>query len=452
MVVSGSSYLKNYLRILRLGLPILVGQLGMIVVGFADNSMVGHYSTDALASASFVNNVFNIAILMCIGFTYGLTPLIGALYATRSDDSIGTTLRVGLRLNVFFALVVTAVMTVLYFNVGHLGQPEHLLPLIRPYFVIYLAGILPIAIFNAFAQWAYAINSTRMPMWIILAANMLNIGGNYILIFGHLGFPEMGLTGAGISTLVSRWVCPAAIAAIFLRGRRYRRYHFGFFHSRSERGLAGKIFRTSFPISLQMGLETGSFSVAAMMSGWLGHLQLASFQIIVIVGSLGFCVYYSMSAAVSVLVANAAGVSDTRRMRRVAFAGYHLLLFLAVVASAVFVCFGRGLIGIFTDDPDVVTMTMSLIFPLVLYQLCDATQINFASSLRGTANVMPMLWIAFFSYVIVGVPLTYLLGFTFGMGIYGIVLSFSGSLFCAAFLFLYFFLRTTRTRLSGSVR
>ncbi len=439
-----AKYKKDYISILKLGLPILIGQLGMIVVGFADNVMVGRYSTEALASASFVGNVFNVAILACMGFTYGLTPLIGALFTQKRYSAIGEILRNGIVLNVLFSLLVSAVMTVLYFNVDKMGQPEELLPLIRPYYLLFLAGMLPISLFNVFAQWAYAINRSKMPMWIILVANVVNVIGNYVLIYGKFGCPELGLTGAGISTLLSRILCLICILVVFFGRKEYREYKDGFMLSRVSMDRVKHVFRTSWPVSLQMALETGAFSCAAIMAGWLGKVPLASFQVLLIVGTLGFCVYYSMATSVSVLVANASGMDDRKAMRRVAFAGYHIILLLATIASVVFVLFGKPLICIFSEDSEVIMTSVSLIFPLVLYQYGDATQINFANALRGTSNVMPMLWIAFVSYVVVGLPVTYLLGFTFSMGIYGIFLSFSVSLFLAAGLFLYFFMRTTR--------
>lgn len=418
----------------------------MIIVGFADTIMVGRYSTEALASASFVNNVFNIANLACMGFTYGLTPLIGALYTQKRSDTIGAMVRNGLLLNIIFSLLVTAVMTVVYFNVHRMGQPEELLPLIRPYFLLYLAGLLPISVFNAFAQWAYAINRTKMPMWIILASNIANIIGNYMLIYGKWGCPEMGLTGAGISTLFSRVLTMACIMVVFFSFRQYRMYRDGFADSRISALQLRQIATTSWPVALQMSLETGAFSIAAIMAGWLGKVPLASFQVMLIVGTLGFCIYYSIAASVSVLVSNAAGLGDNRAIRHISFAGYHILLLLATISSAVFVLFGNNLICAFTDDQSVIAMSMSLLFPLVLYQYGDATQINFANALRGTSNVMPMLWIAFVSYVVVGLPATYILAFPLQLGLYGIFLSFSVSLFLAAALFIYHFLKTTKTR------
>ena len=437
-----AKYKKDYIAIVKLGLPILIGQLGMIVVGFADNVMVGRYSTEALASASFVGNVFNIAILACMGFTYGLTPLIGALFSQERYAAIGSILRNGVLLNVLFALLVSVVMCVLYFNVDRLGQPEELLPLIRPYYLLFLVGILPISLFNVFAQWAYAINRSKMPMWIILVANVANVVGNYVLIYGKWGFPEMGLTGAGISTLFSRVLSLVCILCVFFCAKEYRKYRDGFMSSSISADRIKQVLRTSWPVSLQMALETGAFSCSAIMAGWLGKVPLAAYQVLLIIGTLGFCVYYSMAARV--LVANASGKNDRKAMRRVSFAGYHIILLLATIASAVFVFWGEPLICIFTDDEAVIATSVSLIVPLVLYQLGDATQINFANALRGTSNVMPMLWIAFVSYVVIGLPVTYLMGFPLSMGIYGIFLSFSVSLFVAAGLFVYFFMRTTR--------
>lgn len=439
--------IERYKAILSLGFPILIGQLGQIVVGFADSAMVGHYSTDALAAASFVNNIFNIAILMCIGFTYGLTPLIGALYSSKRNEDIGATLRRGVHVNLVFSLIATAVMGVVYLNLENLGQPAHLLPLIRPYFLIYLSSVVAIALFQTFAQSAYAVNSSMMPMWIVLGCNAVNIAGNYMLIYGNCGMPELGLTGAGISTFAARWLSALIIFAIFMSARRYRPYK-GALLRPHDRGAGWRmIVRTSLPVSFQMGFETASFSIAALMAGWLGATQLASFQVFVTIGTLGFCIYYGMAAAVSVLVANASARDDaSRRMRAIAWSGYAIILSLAVVASAVFLIAGPYMIHIFTEDNAVIAMTMTMLVPLVLYQLGDATQINFANALRGTANVMPMVAIAFVSYILIGIPATYLFAFTLGWGIVGITLSFSVSLFTAGALFLFTFMRTTRPR------
>lgn len=446
MSILPQKYKEEYVRIIRLGLPILIGQVGMIIVGFADNIMVGRYSTDALASASFVNGVFNTAIFACIGFTYGLTPLVGALFTQGKQQSIGRLMKAGLVINILFSLLVTAIMTVIYFNLEHLGQPEHLIPIIRPYYILYLFGMLPISIFNAFAQWSYGIKDSRTPMWIILGANAVNILGNWLLIYGHGGFPELGLTGAGISTLIARILCPVVLILIFFLRPRNRGYAEGFHTHALNSHRIRLINRTSWPVSMQSTMESGSFSVAALMAGWLGALELASFQVLIVLSTLGFSIYYSIGVSISVLVANAKGASDVKAMRHVAWSGYHVILALATITCLTYVFLGRHLVEFFTEDQAVIALTVSAFVPLIAYQLGDATQITFASALRGTAHVMPMLWIAFFSYVVVGIPATYILAFPMHLGLYGLILSFSVSLFMAAGLFLYYFLHTTSGR------
>ena len=436
--------LSTYSRIIRLGIPILIGQVGMIIVGFADTKMVGLYATDALASASFVNNVFNVPILGCLGFTFGLTPLIGSLFSQKRITDCGGMVKAGLVVNLFFALLATLLMSGVYFALPYLGQPEELLPLIRPYYIIAALGVIPVTVFNVFAQWAYAINRTRLPMWIILFSNVLNIFGNWLLIYGNWGLPELGLTGAGISTLVARVVCPLIIITIFFLKPDYREYAEGF------RGVAlrgvnlRRVFTTSWPVSLQMICETCAFSLTAVMAGWISAFSLAALQIILIVGTLGFCIYYSMAAAVSVLVANANGLGNVDEMRRVSFCGYRIILMFATCSSTLFALWGSALMHQFSDDPQVLAIASTLIVPLVLYQYADATQICFANALRGTGQVMPMLWIAVISYLIIGLPSTYFIAFTLDMSTYGIVLSWSVSLVVAAVLYYRSFIRATK--------
>ena len=327
-----------------------------------------------------------------------------------------------------------------------MGQPEELIPIIKPFFLIYLAGLIPMSVFNAFVQWSYAVRNTSMPMWILLLCNALNIIGNYLLIYGNYGFPELGLTGAGISTLFVRYLMAVLIVLIFFFKRSNRDYRAGFLSpdSKVTGALMRKVISTSWPVALQMSCETAAFSTCAVFAGWLGTIELAAFQIIIVVGSLGFCIYYSIGTAIAVEVANEAGRSDLYHCRKIAFSGYIVMLVMACISSTVFICFAHTLMGFFTNDISVLSAAQALLVPLLLYQLGDATQITFANALRGTSHVMPMLWIAFFSYVVVGLTSTWTLAFPAGLGNYGIVLSFSVSLFMAAFLFLRSFLRVTR--------
>lgn len=440
--------LKRSLTILKLALPVMVSQISLILVAFADNIMVGRYSTDALAASSFVINVFNLVIFCAMGFSYGLTPIVGAMFARGEKKNIGVAVRAALRANIVMGVLLSAVMGVLFFFVENLGQPGELMPILKPYYLIFLAGLLPMAVFNVFAQWSFGVRNTSMPMWILLGANMLNIVGNYMLIYGYWGAPELGLTGAGISTLCARITAALAIMGVFFFKRSSEEYRRGFREAAAQRlrSLTGTVVRTSWPVAAQMTFETGAFSSCAIFAGWLGTVSLAAFQVTIVVSTLGFCIYYSIGTAIAVTVANDAGRGSLPDCRRSAFSGYAVMLVFAALSSAVLALFGRQLMHLFSEDTAVLALAGTVIIPLLLYQLGDATQIAFSNALRGTSKVMPMVWIAFVSYMMAGLPSTYLLAFTAGMGIYGIVLSFSVSLFLAAALFLYFFLRATRPK------
>ncbi|MBD5219845.1 MAG: MATE family efflux transporter [Bacteroidales bacterium] len=435
---------QSHRMIARLAFPLFLGQLGNIAVGFADNIMVGHYSTDALASASFVNNVFNVALLAALGFTMGLTPLVGSLFAKGESGAIGRLVRTGMWASLMFTTLVMCAMVLLYFNLDRLGQPGHLMPIIRPYFLTVLAGMLPLTVFNVLSQWSFALNRTGLPTWIILGSNVLNVAGNYVLIFGHFGAPELGLQGAGYSTLFSRLVCMVAMGAFFCRSRFAAPYRAGFRRAPRVVGQMRTVFATGVPVALQMAFETAAFSGSAVMAGWIDHISLAAIQIVIISGMLGFCIYYSIGNAMAIPVSHAAGRGDHRAMRRIAWSGYHLILSCMVVVCCLFLFAGRSIMGLFTEDPAVLSLAVTLVVPMALYQFGDATQITFANALRGTSRVMPMLYIAFVSYIVIGLPSTYILAFPLGLKLYGIVLSFSISLFVAAGLYFYFFMRATR--------
>lgn len=417
-------YKQHYMALLRLGVPIVVGQLGVIVLGFADTLMIGHHSTPELGAASFVNNLFTLCIIFSTGFSYGLTPLVGGFYGNRRYVEAGQALRCSLVANTLVALLLTAVMAVVYLNVGRLGQPEELLPLIRPYYLVLLASLVFVMLFNGFKQFTDGITDTKTAMWILLGGNALNIAGNYILINGKLGFPELGLLGAGISTLFSRIVMVVVFAWIVLSGRRFRRYRVGFLRRPWSHSLFRRLNALGWPVGLQMGMETASFSLSTIMVGWLGTIALASHQIMITISQFTFMMFYGMGAAVAVRVSNFKGQDDILNVRRSAYAGFHLILCMEVVLLSIVFAL-RGEVGNwFTDSTEVSVMVASLFFPFLVYQFGDGLQINFANALRGISDVKPMMFIAFIAYFLISLPVGYCCGFVLGWGIAGVWMAF----------------------------
>ena len=446
------TYGAHYRALFTLGMPIVVGQLGVIILGFADTLMVGHHSTVELGAASFVNNMFNLCIIFSTGFSYGLTPVVGALYGGRRYAEAGLALRCSLVANTLVAFLEMAVMTVLYLNVERLGQPAELIPLIKPYYLVLLVSLVFVMLFNAFKQFTDGITDTRTAMWILLGGNAMNIVGNYLLIYGKLGLPELGLLGAGLSTLLSRIAMVVVFAWIVLRARRFRRYRVGLLRQRWSPVLFRRLQALGWPVGLQMGMETASFSLSIIMVGWLGTIALASHQIMLTISQFTFMMFYGMGAAVAVRVSNFHGVGDVCNVRRSASAGFHLILMMAVVLlSIIFVC-RYSVAGWFTDSAEVATLVPALFLPFLVYQFGDGLQITFANALRGIADVKPMMFMAFIAYFVVSLPVGYLFAFVLDWGLVGIWAAFPFGLTTAGVLFWLRFRSRTRGNEPEGVR
>ncbi len=438
-----ATYKEHYNALLRLGIPIVIGQLGMIILGFADTIMVGQHSTIELAAASFVNNVFTLAIIFSTGFSYGLTPIVGSLFGKGDSTGAGQALKNSLAANILVALLITVIMFVIYLNVHNFGQPKELLPLIRPYFLVLLASLIFVLIFNSFKQFADGITDTKASMWILLIGNTLHIILNYLLIYGKLGLPEMGLMGAGVSTLISRILMALAFACIFLYSKRYAIYLKGFKLKGFSHSIFKRLNELGWPIALQMGMETASFTFSTVMVGWLGSIALASHQVMLTISSLCFMIYYGMGAAIAVRVSNFRGQNDIVNVRRSAYAGFHIILMMAIISAGSIFLLRNHLGGMFTDSPEVSQTVVALIFPFLLYQFGDGTQITFANALRGIADVKPMMYIAFISYFLISIPAGYFFGFILNWGIVGIWMSFPFGLSSAGIMFYLRFRKRT---------
>lgn len=435
-------YREHYAEIMKLSLPIMVAQLGTIVTGYADTIMVGRYSTQSLAAASLVTNIFNLVILLSLGFSYGITPLVGALHARGDTRGCGRLLREAMVANVLWGALLMAVMTALYFFLDSMGQPPEIMPLVKSYYLMVLASMAPVVVTHVMRQFCDAVGHTQLGMWVFTFGNVLNIVGNYALIYGHWGCPELGLAGAGWSTLAARVAMCVAFLVCVAAGGRYHDIVEGCLCHRVKLPAVARMATTSTPVALQMGTETCVFTFAAIVAGWLGATALAAYQILVMLGSLGFMVYYAFGAGMAIKVAHCCGLADVQGVRASVHAGFAVTLAFALLACAIFVLAGRWIVAAFSTDYAVTALSVSLLVPLSLYQLGDATQVTFANALRGMGLVLPMMKRAILAYVFVGLPLIYALSVYTGWGLHGVYIAFFVSLLTAGLLFSHKFYKT----------
>ncbi len=422
-------------EILRIGLPIMLGQACVIILAFADNIMIGWHSVDELAASSFVNNVMNLFILTELGFATGMTPMIGADNGTGNIKGIGITVKNGLMTNGIIGGISIILLTIIYFCLDHFGQAPELMPYIKPYFAIIGISTLFALGFNVLKQFTDGICRPMISMTLLMIGNLLNIFGNWVLIYGKLGFPEMGLTGAGISTLVSRALILLVFVVFIFKSKKMNEYARAIKEALLSRGEMKTVFKMGYPVGIQMALESSTFTFAAVMAGWLGVIQLAAHQVVITISQLFFLMMQGLSFAVSILVSNAFGRKDLGSVREYARKGYFMTLGISVTLSALLYCFRYQAAGIFTDSPEVSAMAVSLFFLLFAYQFGDGLQLCFANVLRGIQDVRPIMYAAFVSYYLIAIPSAYVLGFKTSLGIHGIWLGFPIGLTLAGIFF-----------------
>lgn len=422
-------------EILRIGLPIMLGQACVIILAFADNIMIGWHSVDELAASSFVNNVMNLFILTDLGFAAGMTPMIGADNGTGNIKGIGITVKNGLVTNGIIGGISLILLTIIYFCLDHFGQAPELMPYIKPYFAIIGISTLFALGFNVLKQFTDGICRPMISMTLLMIGNLLNIFGNWVLIYGKLGFPEMGLTGAGISTLVSRALILLVFVVFIFKSKKMNEYARAIKDALLSRDKMKGVFKMGYPVGIQMALESSTFTFAAVMAGWLGVIQLAAHQVVITISQLFFLMMQGLSFAVSILVSNAFGRKDLGSVREYARKGYFMTLGISATLSVLLYCFRYQAAGIFTDSPEVSAMAVSLFFLLFAYQFGDGLQLCFANVLRGIQDVKPIMYAAFVSYYLIAIPSAYVLGFKTSLGIHGIWLGFPIGLTLAGIFF-----------------
>lgn len=431
-------YGSNYRSLLRLAVPIIIGQLGGIITGLADTIMVGQYGTNELAASSFVNNVLNAFIIFGTGFSFALTPLVGENLARDKRYVVSAWLKNGIVANFLLSLVLMAVLTVIYFNIHRFGQPEELLPLIRPYFLVSMISVVFIMLSNSFRQFVEGITDPSISMWILISGNLLNIVGNYVLIYGKLGFPEMGLIGAGWSTMFSRVFMFVMFVLVFLFRPSYKAYRKGFKRMWVLPNRLIRITKLGVPIALQQGLEAVTFSLTAIMVGWLTMNtteNMAAHQVVIAISTISFTTYLGLGSATAIRTSFYKGANDWVQVRKTTVAGIHLGLIVSAITCLALYIFRNEISFVFSDNEMVSQIVISILPILMLYQFVDGAQIVLANALRGLSDVKPIMWISFITNFLIAIPAGYILGFVLDMGIKGIWFAYPiGFLFSVALL------------------
>jgi len=443
-----SKYTREFKYNLKLAFPVMIGMLGHTFVQFIDNIMVGQLGTAELAAISLGNSFVFIAMSIGIGFSSAITPLVAEADGAKKEDDVSRIFEhsflICLILGIVLFLSVFLNRNLLY----SMNQPIEVVELASPYLFWVSMSLITIVTFQSFRQFADGLSFTRAAMYSTLVGNAINVILNFFLIFGFWIFPKLGVEGAAIGTLISR-ICMLTFIIFYLKlHKKLSKYIKKFFPSKVEIKRVKKILYLGLPSALHSLFEVAFFVSAVWMSGFIGKNSQAANQIALNLSSMTYMVALGVGVAAMIRVGNQRGMMNFKKLREVALSTLLLIIIIDIFFCFIFLTFNDSLPLLyldssnpsgFNDVSEVLKIASNLLIVAGVFQLFDGIQAVVLGSLRGMQDVIKPAIIIFFSYGILGFPISYTLGFYTSLGMVGIWIGLlSGLFFSSLFLFLRF--------------
>ncbi|MTI33380.1 MATE family efflux transporter [Xanthovirga aplysinae] len=415
-----STYTPHIKKHFLLAYPVMLSQLGHMLAGQADTLMVGRLGAKDLAAASLANSIFGIVMMFGIGVSMAVTPLVATAHGENDNKKVATIFKHGVLTVLITALLLFVILLLGTDALRYMNQPDEVVQLAIPYSIYLSASLLPLMVFQAFKQFAEGLSDTKWAMYISVGANLLNICMNFVFIYGKMGFPAMGLNGAGLATLIARLLMALAMVLYVYNAGRFQKYwqkvNLKGFHRQEFR----KILNIGLPTGFQFIFEVGAFSAAAIMTGWIGTHAQAAHQIAISLGAVTYMMASGIGAAATVRVGNLFGGKDIADMRIAGFVAFGMgILFMAFMGGG-FLLFKDILPHFYVTEEEVIGIASSLLIIAAFFQVSDGVQVVGLGALRGMGDVKVPTIFAVLAYWVVGLPVGYLLGFTFNMEAEGI--------------------------------
>ncbi len=412
-------YTKEFSTNIKLAVPVITGLLGHTIVQLADNIMVGQLGTAELAAVSLGNSFVFIGMSLGIGFSTAITPLVAEADGSGNKANAKSALKHGLLLCTLIGLSLFAIIYACKPLMYHMNQPEDVVELAMPYLNLVALSLIPLVIFQAFKQFSEGLSQTKYPMYATVIANLINFALNYVLIFGHFGFPKMGIIGAAIGTLAARCFMVFYIWFLLKSKKKFEPYVSNFNFKIIEKKVINKILNLGFPSALQMFFEVAIFTAAIWLSGVLGKNTQAANQIALNLSSMTFMVGMGLGVAAMIRVGNQKGLLNFKELRRIALSIFLLTFLVEIVFAVVFLLGREWFPSLYldidntqnlADNTEVIFLTAQLMLIAAFFQISDGIQVVVLGSLRGLQDVKIPTIITFVAYWLIGFPISYYLG------------------------------------------
>ena len=418
----------------RLAAPVVVVQLGSMLMGVVDTLMVGRVSAAAIAAVAMGNLYFYGSSIFGMGALMALDPIVSQAVGAGDEPAIARGVQRGLVLSAALAVVASVLLLFAGPVLTLLRQPGAIVPLAAAYDRIEAPGMLPFYVFVVFRQTLQARHRMAPIVLSIVAGNVINAFLNWVFIFGHLGSPALGVMGSAWATTIARWLTAAILYALCWRDilphiRPWRA-------DTMDLPALRRMLALGAPIGMQMELEYGVFAAAGLMMGWIGTDALAGHQIALNLASLAFMVPLGVSAAASVLVGNAIGRGDRPEARRAAGAGLVCGVAFMALSGLTMLLLPRPLAGAYTADLTVAGIAATLIPIAGVFQVFDGIQVVSIGILRGTADTRTPMLINVLGFWLIGLPVGMWLGIRQQLGPSGLWWGLTTGLVVVAFALL----------------
>jgi MATE family multidrug resistance protein len=427
------TYSREIKQALHLAFPIILGQLGMMLMGLADTIMVGKLGKEVLAACVSANNVFWLVYFLGMGVLFSISTLVSIYVGEGRAEKGYLSYRAGMLVSLVLAVVLYAVLEAVAANYHWLKQDPAIVDGAVSYLrIVNMSGIPMLLILTA-RQFTDGLGFTRIAMYITLGGLLLNVFLNWLLIYGHWGFEAMGLDGAAWATLISR-VAMAVVALGWIRFvPKLKQFHPEQRFTRNElMEESGRIFEIGIPIGLQFFAEVACFAYSGIMAGWISPAHQSAHGIALNLASLTYMAASGLSAAGSIMAGNAYGEKNSRKVRRAGNAVLGIVLVYMAATAVLFIVFRHPLLAAYSNDREVLLIGGTLMAYAALFQLADGMQAVSIGLLRGIKDVrIPMAGIIV-CYWLIGLPLGWYLAFRAGMKTEGLWIGFTTGLFLTA--------------------
>ena len=431
------TYAGHVRAITIMGLPLIGGHLGQVAIGVTDTVMVGWYSVEGLAAVTLASTYFFVLLIFGSGFAWGVMPMVAAFDAQGDEVGLRRATRMGLWLSLGFALLALPLFIWSRPIMGLMGQEPELAEMVRQYLMIAGWGIIPALLVMVLKSYLAALERTQVVFWITIFSAMVNVLANYVFIFGNWGAPELGVRGAAIASLTSHSASLLAVVVYVLKAMPEHQIFVRLW--RPDWEMLARVFRLGLPIGVTGLSEVGLFAASAVMMGWLGTIALAAHGIALQLASITFMIHLGISNVATIRAGNALGRRDPAHLVRGAITATTMSLLVAAATIVGFVLWPEPLIDAFmqSEEPardQILAVGVGLLAMAALFQLVDGAQAVALGLLRGVQDTKVPMILAGISYWLVGIPVSYLLGFTMGLNGIGVWLGLVVGLGVAALL------------------